>query len=48
MVRDLECRKHCGQAGMTEPRHRSSAPQGIVRGEKGQEQATDTVRVQDV
>jgi len=49
---DLEGRqdmggKHGGQAGMPKP-DRSSAQQGIVRDEKGQEQPADKARAQHV
>ena len=40
--------KHGGQAGMPKPEHRSSAQQGIVRDEKGQEQPADKARAQQV
>ena len=50
---DLEGRqdmggKHGGQAGMPKPEDRSSAQQGIVRDEKGQEQPADKERAQHV
>ena len=38
--------KHGGQAGMPKQEGRSSAQQGIVRDEKGQEQAADKARAQ--
>jgi hypothetical protein len=40
--------KHGGQAGMPKPEDRSSAQQGIVRDEKGQEQPADKARAQHV
>ena len=50
---DLEGRqdmggKHGGQAGMPKPEGRSSAQQGIVRDEKGQEQPVDKERARHV
>jgi hypothetical protein len=50
---DLEGRqdmggKHGGQAGMPKPEDRSSAQQGIVRDERGQEQPADKARAQHV
>ena len=50
---DLEGRqdmggKHGGQAGMPKAEERSSAQQGIVRDEKGQEQPADKERAQHV
>lgn len=50
---DLEGRqdmggKHGGQAGMPKPQDCSSAQQGIVRDEKGQEQPADKERAQHV
>ena len=50
---DLEGRqdmggKHGGQVGMPKPEDRSSAQQGIVRDEKGQEQPADKERAQHV
>ena len=50
---DLEGRqdmggKHGGQAGMPKPEERSSAQQGIVRDERGQEQPADKERAQHV
>ncbi len=50
---DLEGRqdmggKHGGQAGMPKPEKRSSAQQGIVRDERGQEQPADKARAQHV
>jgi hypothetical protein len=50
---DLEGRqdrggKHGGQAGMPKPETRSSAQQGIVLDEKGQEQPADKARAQHV
>ena len=52
-VNDLEGRqdmggKHGGQAGMPKPEDQSSAQQGIVRDEKGQEQPADKARAQHV
>ena len=40
--------KHGGQAGMPKPEDRSSAQQGIVRDERGQEQPADKARAQHV
>jgi hypothetical protein len=40
--------KHGGQAGRPKPEDRSSAQQGIVRDEKGQEQPADKARAQHV
>jgi hypothetical protein len=40
--------KHGGQAGMPKPEDGSSAQQGIVRDEKGQEQPADKARAQHV
>ena len=40
--------KHGGQAGMPDPENRSSAQQGIVRDERGQEQPADEARAQHV
>ena len=40
--------KHGGQAGMPKPEDLSSAQQGIVRDEKGQEQPADKERAQHV
>jgi hypothetical protein len=40
--------KHGGQAGMPKPENRSSAQQGIVRDERGQEQPADKARAQHV
>jgi hypothetical protein len=50
---DLEGRqdmggKHGGQAGMPKPEGRSSAQQGIVRDEKGQEQPVNKERARHV
>jgi hypothetical protein len=50
---DLEGRqamggKHGGQAGMPKAEERSSAQQGIVRDERGQEQPADKERAQHV
>jgi hypothetical protein len=50
---DLEGRqdmggKHGGQAGMPKSENRSSAQQGIVRDERGQEQPADKARAQHV
>lgn len=50
---DLEGRhdmggKHGGQSGMPKPETRSSAQQGIVLDEKGQEQPADKARAQHV
>jgi hypothetical protein len=50
---DLEGRqdmggKHGGQAGMPKPEDRSSAQQGIVLDERGQEQPADKARAQHV
>ena len=50
---DLEGRqdmggKHGGQAGMPKPENGSSAQQGILRDEKGQEQPADKERAQHV
>jgi hypothetical protein len=40
--------KQGGQAGMPKPEERSSAQQGIVKDEKGQEQPADKARAQHV
>jgi hypothetical protein len=40
--------KHGGPAGMPKPENRSSAQQGIVRDERGQEQPADKARAQHV
>jgi hypothetical protein len=50
---DLEGRqdmggKHGCQAGMQKPEGESSSQQGIVKGEKGQEQPADKERAQNV